>query len=104
MPLSSRTRNQMRIDLHLKYAEKRLELKKVINMRRTNRNIDLSSHMAKVAALHVLPRNSSKVRIRNRCFITSRPRAYLGYFGICHFQFREMCIKGLIPGIRNASW
>jgi small subunit ribosomal protein S14 len=54
--------------------------------------------------LQKLPRNSSKVRMRNRCKLTGRPRGYLRQFGLCRNQFREMALFGKIPGITKASW
>ncbi len=54
--------------------------------------------------LQKLPRNSSKIRLRNRCVITGRPRAYSRKFGISRLVFREMALKGEIPGIKKASW
>ena len=56
------------------------------------------------AALDKLPRNSSAVRIRNRCKLTGRPRAYIGKFGICRNQFRLLANEGKIPGLTKASW
>jgi small subunit ribosomal protein S14 len=55
-------------------------------------------------AIQKLPRNSSPVRLRNRCSITGRPRGYMREFGICRNVFREMASFGLIPGIKKASW
>lgn len=55
-------------------------------------------------ALQKLPRNSSPVRLRNRCFMTGRPRGYYRKFGLCRNQFRLMALEGKIPGIRKASW
>lgn len=55
-------------------------------------------------ALQKLPRNSSRVRLRNRCSITGRPRAYYRKFGLCRNQFRLLALEGKIPGIRKASW
>lgn len=55
-------------------------------------------------ALQKLPRNSSPVRLRNRCSITGRPRAYYRKFGLCRNQFRLLALEGKIPGIRKASW
>jgi small subunit ribosomal protein S14 len=55
-------------------------------------------------ALQKLPRNSSPVRLRNRCFVTGRPRGYYRKFGLCRNQFRLMALEGKIPGIRKASW
>lgn len=71
-----------------KYAEKRAKLKEE----------------GDYAALSRLPRNSSKVRLHNRCSITGRPKGYIRQFGISRITFREMAVKGLIPGITKASW
>ena len=55
-------------------------------------------------ALSSLPRNSNPIRQRNRCMITGRPRGYMRQFGISRITFREMASRGLIPGVRKASW
>ena len=55
-------------------------------------------------ALQKLPRNSAKVRLHNRCNSTGRPRGYMRQFGISRVTFREMANKGLIPGVKKASW
>ncbi|MFK7796867.1 MAG: 30S ribosomal protein S14 [Aureispira sp.] len=55
-------------------------------------------------ALDKLPKNSSKVRLHNRCRLTGRPKGYMRQFGISRVTFREMALKGLIPGITKASW
>ncbi|HOO08325.1 MAG TPA: 30S ribosomal protein S14 [Cyclobacteriaceae bacterium] len=54
--------------------------------------------------LDKLPRSSSRVRMRNRCKLTGRPRGYMRKFGICRNQFRQMASDGLIPGVTKASW
>lgn len=54
--------------------------------------------------LDKLPKNSSKVRLHNRCQLTGRPKGYMRQFGISRVTFREMALKGLIPGITKASW
>ena len=51
-----------------------------------------------------LPRNSSKVRIRNRCLLTGRPRAYYRKFGLSRVKIREVTMRGEIPGLGKASW
>jgi small subunit ribosomal protein S14 len=51
-----------------------------------------------------LPRNSSPVRLHNRCNVTGRPRGYMRQFGVSRITFREMASKGLIPGVKKASW
>jgi small subunit ribosomal protein S14 len=55
-------------------------------------------------ALQTLPRNSSPIRYHNRCKITGRPKGYMRQFGLSRIQFREMASKGLIPGVKKASW
>ena len=54
--------------------------------------------------LQKLPKNSSPVRMHNRCKLTGRPRGYMRQFGISRVTFREMANKGLIPGVSKASW
>jgi len=54
--------------------------------------------------LQKLPKNSSKVRMHNRCNLSGRPKGYMRMFGISRINFREMALKGLIPGVRKASW
>ncbi len=71
-----------------KYAAKRAELKAA------------GDH----AALSLLPRNSSAVRLHNRCNLTGRPRGYIRQFGISRIMFREMALAGKIPGVTKASW
>ncbi|MDF2384014.1 30S ribosomal protein S14 [Nostoc ellipsosporum NOK] len=70
------------------YAAKREELKKAGNW----------------AALDELPRNSSKVRLKNRCQLTGRPKGYVRYFGISRVALRDMALNGKIPGLKKASW
>lgn len=55
-------------------------------------------------ALDKLPRNSSKVRLHNRCKLTGRPKGYMRRFGINRVTFRKMANEGLIPGVTKASW
>lgn len=55
-------------------------------------------------ALQTIPKNASPVRLHNRCSITGRPKGYMRQFGLSRIQFREMASKGLIPGIKKASW
>ena len=55
-------------------------------------------------ALDELPRNSSNVRLKNRCQLTGRPKGYIRYFGISRIAFRDMALNGKIPGVKKASW
>lgn len=56
------------------------------------------------AALDLLPRNASPVRLKNRCQLTGRPRGYLRHFGLSRNMFRDMALQGKIPGVKKASW
>lgn len=56
------------------------------------------------AALDKLPKNSSKVRLKNRCQITGRPKGYIRQFGIGRVIFRDMALDGKLPGVKKASW
>jgi small subunit ribosomal protein S14 len=71
-----------------KYAEKRRRLKAA----------------GDYEALQKLPRDASPVRLKNRCALTGRPRAYMRRFGISRVMFREMALNGKIPGVRKSSW
>jgi small subunit ribosomal protein S14 len=79
---------------------KRQELKKVIkDMTKSD-----EERLKAVAALNKLPKNSSYVRLRNRCQFTGRSRGYLGKFKLSRLCFREMASSGKIPGVFKASW
>jgi small subunit ribosomal protein S14 len=56
------------------------------------------------AALDLLPRNASPVRLKNRCKLTGRPKGYIGKFGVCRNVFRQMASDGKIPGVTKSSW
>jgi len=85
---SMKAREAKRKKLVEKFAAKREELKKA----------------GDYTALQKLPRNSSKVRVRNRCNLTGRPRGYMRDFGISRVTFRDMALFGLIPGVTKSSW
>ena len=51
-----------------------------------------------------LPKNSSAVRLKNRCQMTGRPRGYIRFFGVSRIAFRDMALAGKIPGVKKASW
>ncbi len=54
--------------------------------------------------LDEMPKNSSKVRLKNRCQLSGRPRGYIRYFGLSRIAFRDMALNGKIPGVKKASW
>ncbi len=101
MPKTSAiNRNEKRKHLTAKYAAKRAELKAaLINPETTDEDF-----YAAQKQLQKLPRNSSKVRIRNRCSMSGRPRAFIGKFGVSRIQFRELALSGKIPGVIKSSW
>ena len=93
-------KNLKRIKLVKKYAKKRAALKKIIN----DRKLDLSERFAAQLKLDKLPKNSSKVRIRNRCGISGRPHGYYRKLKISRIALRDMASAGKIPGIIKSSW
>lgn len=85
---SLKARERKRERLVAKYAKKRAELKAAGDFE----------------ALDKLPKNSSPVRLHNRCKLTGRPKGYMRKFGINRVTFREMASAGKIPGITKSSW
>jgi small subunit ribosomal protein S14 len=93
-------RELKRTQLVEKYAAKRAELTSLIK----NQETSFEEKMAAIKALSSLPRDSSKVRQRNRCQITGRPRGYYRRFGLGRNKLREAAMRGDVPGLRKASW
>ena len=92
-------REKKRIKLHQKYALKRSNLL-IEYQNEKNFNIKLELH----SRLQKLPRNSSKTRIRNRCWKTGRPRGFFRDFGVSRHVLREMAHQCLLPGVTKSSW
>ena len=92
-------REKKRIKLYKKYAGRRIELLQEYNGTK-DFNLKLEIH----SKIQKLPRNSSKIRIRNRCWKTGRPRGYYRDFGLSRHVLREMTHQCLIPGVKKASW
>jgi small subunit ribosomal protein S14 len=97
---SSIQRNDKRKKLAAKYAEQRKKLKAIISSL-TATPAEKETANRKMQAL---PRNASPVRIRNRCQVSGRSRAYVRRFGLSRIAFRELALEGKIPGVRKASW
>jgi small subunit ribosomal protein S14 len=93
-------RNEKRKRLTAKFAAKRAELKATLANPATT-DEEFFTAQKKLAKL---PKNSSKVRIRNRCSLSGRPRAYIGKFGVSRITFRELALAGKIPGVTKSSW
>jgi small subunit ribosomal protein S14 len=81
-------RNKKREKLTAKYAQKRAELKAAGDWE----------------GLQKLPKNSSPVRVKNRCSVTGRSKGYMRRFGLSRIKFRELANEGKIPGVRKSSW
>jgi len=97
---SSLERNQKRQKLVAKYASEKAELKKIIKDPKTT---DEEFFVAQ-RKLDKLPRNASKIRIRNRCSITGRARGFIRKFGVSRITFRELALDGKLPGVTKSSW
>ncbi len=85
---SIKARQRKRERMVAQFAAKREELKKSGDLK----------------ALDELPKNSSRVRLKNRCQLTGRPKGYVRYFGISRIALRDMALNGKIPGLKKASW
>ena len=97
---SSIQRNLKRIKLVKKFLKKRTNLKKIIK----NKKLPLEERFAAQLKLAKIPRNSSKVRIRNRCEITGRPHGVYRKLKISRIALRDLASKGKIPGMTKSSW
>jgi small subunit ribosomal protein S14 len=93
-------RNKKRIALVAKHAKTRAELKATL----ANPATTDEAFFAASKKLQKMPRNSSAVRIRNRCSMSGRPRAYHRKYGVSRIQFRELALAGKIPGVTKSSW
>jgi len=92
--------NKKRRKLADHYAEKRARLKAMA----ADETLPTEERFAARLKLSQLPRNSSAVRIRNRCELTGRPRGYYRKLKMCRNQLRELASQGLIPGMVKSSW
>lgn len=93
-------REQKRRDTVKKYAAKREALTAVINDSKASAEDRREARQK----LQSLPRNSSPVRLRNRCALTGRPRGVFSKFGIARGKLRELMMRGEVPGVTKASW
>jgi small subunit ribosomal protein S14 len=97
---SSIEKNKRRARLAKQYAGRRGRLKAIAR----NKNVSMEERFAATLKLAELPRNSAKIRVRNRCEITGRPRAFYRKFKMSRIAMRELGSKGLIPGLVKSSW
>ena len=93
-------KNERRREMVARYAAKRAALKAVAD----NETLTLEERFAARLKLAEMPRNGSKTRIRNRCAMTGRPRAYYRKFGMSRIAIRDLGSQGLVPGLLKSSW
>ena len=97
---SSVNRNKKRIKMSLKFANKRKKLKNIV----MNKKLSSEERFNAQMKLSKLPRNSSKIRIRNRCEITGRPHGVYRKLKISRITLRQLTLEGKIPGMIKSSW
>ena len=98
--LSSINKNERRKKLVKKYAGRYAKLKAIAN----DQSVDDTDRLMARLKMAEIPRNGNPTRVRNRCEITGRPRAYYRKFRLCRIQLRDLANKGLIPGVTKSSW
>jgi small subunit ribosomal protein S14 len=97
---SSIEKNKRRARMAKRFAGRRAKLKKIAR----DRNLSMEERFAATLKLAELPRNSAKIRVRNRCEVTGRPRAYYRKLKMSRIAIRELGSKGMIPGLVKSSW
>lgn len=93
-------RDVKRDKLNKRYQAKRLELKKIIS----DESVSFEERWNAMLALQKLPRDSAKMRQRNRCALTGRPHGYYRKFGLSRNKLREVILEGQAPGVVKSSW
>ena len=97
---SSIEKNKRRARMAKRFANRRAKLKKIAR----DRSVSMEERFAATLKLAELPRNSAKIRVRNRCEVTGRPRAYYRKLKMSRIALRELGSKGVIPGLVKSSW
>jgi len=97
---SSIQKNLKRKLLVKKFQNKRFNLK----MKIKNKNLSLEEKIKLQSKINDMPRDSSRIRIRNRCEITGRSRAVYRKFGLSRIKIRELSMTGALPGVVKSSW
>ena len=93
-------RDQKRRNLFLKYEIKRLQYKSIIK----DISLPLKTRYYYISLLNSLPRNSSKIRIKNRCIITGRGKSIYRFCRLSRITFRKLAAQGRVPGVKKSSW
>lgn len=97
---SAINRNNKRIKLAKSLENKRAKLKAII----ADKNAPMEERFAAVLKLAEMPRNSAKIRVRNRCALTGRPRGNFRKFNLCRVALRNLASRGELPGVTKSSW
>jgi small subunit ribosomal protein S14 len=97
---SAVNKNERRKQLVAKYAAKYARLKNIAN----DESRDESERILARLKMAEIPRNANPTRVRNRCALTGRPRAYYRRFGLARVMLRDLAVRGLIPGVVKSSW
>ncbi|MBA3898125.1 MAG: 30S ribosomal protein S14 [Sphingomonadaceae bacterium] len=97
---SSINKNEKRKKMVAQYAAKFAKLRAIADDSKADDNDRLMARLK----MSALPRNANPTRVRNRCEVTGRPRAYYRKFRLCRIQLRDLANKGLIPGVTKSSW
>lgn len=98
--LSKIEKHKRQLKLVNKYRERRAVLKATM----IDPSLSLEERLEAGRALAKLPRDSSPVRLRNRCKVSGRPRGYLRKFGLSRIALRELAHEGKVPGVTKSSW
>ena len=98
--MSSINKNNRRLKLSNKFYKKRKDLKKIV----MNKSLTLEERFKAQQKLSKLPRNSAKIRVRNRCQITGRPHGVYRKLKISRIALRQLGLQGKIPGMVKSSW
>tara|TARA_B100001996_G_scaffold186691_1_gene142818 strand:+ start:209 stop:514 length:306 start_codon:yes stop_codon:yes gene_type:complete len=93
-------KNMNRKNLIERLHKKRLSIKKLLK----NKEMSIEERIKTQIKIDSMPRNSSKIRFRNRCFLSGRPRGIYSKFNLSRIAIRDLAGKGQIPGLTKASW
>ncbi len=97
---SSINKNEKRKAMVKRYAPKFAKLRAIAN----DATADDSDRLMARLKMSALPRNANPTRVRNRCAVTGRPRAYYRKFGLARVMLRDLAVRGMIPGVTKSSW
>jgi small subunit ribosomal protein S14 len=97
---SSVIKNERRKKISARLYKVRLELKKIVS----SPTASMEDKQAAQRKLNLMPRDASSIRVRNRCYLTGRPRGFYRRFGLCRLALRDKAHRGELPGVKKSSW